>query len=56
MGPEAGFLTGIQWVDLYMGNSTTQTIPWPLTGTPLSVVCSHGGTDQINGFVLGIFR
>lgn len=32
----------IQWVDVYM-NSTVQIIPWPLTGTMLSVVCSHGG-------------
>ena len=36
----------IQWVDVYMGSSTTQTIPWPLTGTPLNVVCAHGGTDH----------
>ena len=36
----------IQWVDVYMDSSTTQTIPWPLTGTPLNVVCAHGGTDH----------
>lgn len=35
-----------QWVDVYMGDATTRTIPWPLTGTSLIVVCSHGGTDH----------
>lgn len=36
----------IQWVDVYMKSSTTQSIPWPLTGTPLNVTCSHGGADN----------
>ena len=35
-----------QWVDVYIGDATTQTIPWPLTGTSLIVVCSHWGKEH----------
>lgn len=46
LGSFFGGLT-IQWVDVAMGSSTTRTIPWPLTGTPLNVVASHGGQDNV---------